>query len=83
MKTSQVSIFPRVRNADGTRSRYAAVLNANGRLRPQYGLVNSNQAANSRDAFGNGSKFNTPLVVNGKVHIGNQTDVVVFGLPPH
>jgi len=46
-------------------------------------FYNSNQAANSRDAFGNGNKFITPLVVNGKVYIGTQTGVAVFGLLPH
>ncbi len=46
-------------------------------------FYNSNQAANGRDAFGNGNKFITPLVVNGKVYIGTQTGVAVFGLLPH
>jgi hypothetical protein len=41
---------------------------------------NSTQAAASRDAFGNGNKFITPLVVNGKVYIGTTTGVAVFGL---
>ena len=30
-------------------------------------LYNSNQAAGGRDHFGNGNKFITPLIVNGKV----------------
>ena len=46
-------------------------------------FYNSNQAANSRDAFGNGNKFITPLIVNGKVYVGTQTGVAVFGLLPH
>jgi hypothetical protein len=46
-------------------------------------LYNSTQAANGRDSFGNGNKFITPLVVNGKVYVGTQTGVAVFGLLPH
>jgi hypothetical protein len=45
-------------------------------------LYNSNQAGNGRDAFGNGNKFITPLVVNGKVYIGTTNGVAVFGLLP-
>jgi hypothetical protein len=43
-------------------------------------LYNSNQAANGRDSFGNGNKFVTPLIVNGKVYVGTPTGVAVFGL---
>jgi len=46
-------------------------------------LYNSNQAPNGRDSFGNGNKFITPLVVNGKVYVGTQTGVAVFGLLSH
>jgi hypothetical protein len=46
-------------------------------------LYNSNQAANGRDSFGNGNKFIAPLVVNGKVYVGTQNGVAVFGLLPH
>ncbi|SEB65250.1 PQQ-binding-like beta-propeller repeat protein [Terriglobus roseus] len=45
-------------------------------------FYNSNQAAASRDAFGNGNKFITPLVVNGKVYVGTTNGVAVFGLLP-
>jgi hypothetical protein len=45
-------------------------------------LYNSNQAASSRDHFGNGNKFITPMVVNGKVYIGTPSAVAVFGLLP-
>ena len=45
-------------------------------------LYNSNQAANSRDSFGNGNKFITPVIVNGKVYVGTQNSVAVFGLLP-
>jgi len=43
-------------------------------------LYNSNQAASSRDHFGNGNKFITPMIVNGKVYIGTPSGVAVFGL---
>jgi hypothetical protein len=43
-------------------------------------LYNSKQAASGRDSFGNGNKFITPLVVNGKVYIGTPNGVAVFGL---
>jgi hypothetical protein len=42
-------------------------------------LYNSNQAG-SRDQFGPGNKFITPLIVNGKVFVGTQTGVAKFGL---
>ena len=44
-------------------------------------LYNSNQAAGSRDHF-SGNKFITPMVANGKVYVGTQTSVAVFGLLP-
>jgi hypothetical protein len=43
-------------------------------------LYNSNQASGGRDSFGNGNKFITPLVVNGKVYVGTPNGVAVFGL---
>jgi hypothetical protein len=45
-------------------------------------LYNSNQAAGGRDQFGNGNKFITPVIVNGKVFVGTQTGVAEFGLLP-
>jgi hypothetical protein len=45
-------------------------------------FYNSNQAAAGRDTFGNGNKFITPLVVNGKVYVGTTNGVAVFGLLP-
>jgi len=45
-------------------------------------FYNSNQAANSRDHFGAGNKFITPIVVNGKVFVGTPNGVAVFGLLP-
>ena len=43
-------------------------------------LYNSSQAANGRDEFGPGNKFITPVVADGKVFIGTQSGVAVFGL---
>ena len=43
-------------------------------------LYNSGSAANGRDAFGNGNKFITPVVVNGRVFVGTPGGVAVFGL---
>jgi hypothetical protein len=43
-------------------------------------LYNSNQAASSRDHFGNGNKFITPMIVNGKVFVGTPSGVAEFGL---
>jgi len=45
-------------------------------------LYNSNQAAGSRDHLGNGNKFITPTIVNGKVFVGTPNGVAVFGLLP-
>lgn len=43
-------------------------------------LYNSNQAAGGRDNFGTGNKFITPMIVNGKVFVGTQNGVAVFGV---
>jgi hypothetical protein len=45
-------------------------------------LYNSSQASGSRDQFGAGNKFITPMVVNGKVYVGTASGVAVFGLLP-
>ena len=45
-------------------------------------LYNTNQAANGRDRFGNGNKFITPMIANGKVYVGTTNGVGVFGLLP-
>jgi len=44
-------------------------------------LYNSNQAG-SRDQFGPGNKFITPVVGNGKVFVGTPTGIAEFGLLP-
>jgi hypothetical protein len=58
----------------------AGVLHAYDATNLQHELYNSGQATGGRDSFGNGNKYITPLVVNGKVYVGTQTGVAVFGL---
>jgi hypothetical protein len=58
----------------------AAVLHAYDATNLAHELYNSGQASNGRDSFGNGNKYITPLIVNGKVYVGTQTGVAVFGL---
>ncbi|HYB64245.1 MAG TPA: hypothetical protein VEC59_03185 [Steroidobacteraceae bacterium] len=43
-------------------------------------LYNSTQAAGGRDSFGNGNKFITPTIADGKVFVGTTNGVAVFGL---
>jgi len=43
-------------------------------------LYNTNQAPNGRDQFGDGNKFVTPMIINGKVYVATTTGVGVFGL---
>src|SRR5579872_1501970 len=45
-------------------------------------LYNSNQAAGNRDHFGNGNKFITPMIADGKVFAATSNSVAVFGLLP-
>ncbi len=59
-----------------------AVLHAYDATDLSHELYNSNQAPAARDAFGNGNKFITPLIINGKVFIGTPTGVATFGLLP-
>ncbi|MDR5817109.1 MULTISPECIES: PQQ-binding-like beta-propeller repeat protein [unclassified Caballeronia] len=42
-------------------------------------LYSSNDAG-SRDQFGPGNKFITPMIANGKVYVGTKSGVAVFGL---
>ncbi len=44
-------------------------------------LYNSNQAG-TRDQFGNGNKYVTPMIANGKVYVGTTNGVGVLGLLP-
>ena len=43
-------------------------------------LYNSNQAPAGRDQLGPGNKFITPMIADGKVFVGTQSGVAVFGL---
>lgn len=43
-------------------------------------LYNSNMAAGGRDQFGDGNKFVTPTISDGKVYVGTTSGVGVFGL---
>ncbi len=43
-------------------------------------LYNSSQAPNGRDQFGSASRFGTVMIVNGKVYVGTQNGLAVFGL---
>ncbi|HEX4051001.1 MAG TPA: PQQ-binding-like beta-propeller repeat protein [Steroidobacteraceae bacterium] len=58
----------------------AAVLHAFNPANLGEEYYNSTQAGGSRDSFGNGNKFITPVIANGKVFIGTPSGVAVFGL---
>jgi outer membrane protein assembly factor BamB len=57
-----------------------AVLHAYDATNLAHELYNSSQAANYRDQFGAGNKFITPTIADGKVFVGTQNSVAVFGL---
>lgn len=57
----------------------AAVLHAYNPANLAQEYYNSTQASNGRDGFGNGNKFITPVIADGKVFIGTPSGVAVFG----
>jgi hypothetical protein len=73
--TTNAIVWAVVSNASG-----AAVLHAYNPANLAQEYYNSTQAANGRDAFGNGEKFITPVIANGKVFIGTPSGVAVFGV---
>jgi len=64
----------------GTRKLRPAVLHAYDAGNLGHELYNSSQAAGGRDHFGAGNKFITPMIADGKVFVGTQGGVAVFGL---
>lgn len=56
-----------------------AVLHAYDASNLTHELYNSNQSGN-RDQFGTGNKFITPSIADGRVFVGSQNSVAVFGL---
>jgi hypothetical protein len=58
----------------------AAVLHAYNPLNLGEEYYNSAQASGGRDGFGNGNKFITPVIANGKVFVGTPSGVAEFGL---
>lgn len=59
-----------------------AVLHAYDAANLAHELYNSNQAG-SRDHFGTGNKFITPMIAGGRVYVGTTDGVGVFGLLRH
>ena len=43
-------------------------------------LYNNTQAPNKKDEYGGGVKLSVPMIANGKVYVGTQNSVAVFGL---
>ncbi len=65
---------------DGYVNGTPAVLHAYNALNLSQELYNSNMV--SSDQLASGVKFNTPTIVNGKVYVGTQTQLSVFGPVP-
>ena len=77
-------------SADGTRNgivwavenRDPVVLHAYDANDLTHELYNSRQAPSRRDYVGSGNKFITPMIAHGKVYVGTEDGVGVFGLLP-
>jgi hypothetical protein len=65
---------------DGYVNGTPAVLHAYNALSLSQELYNSNMV--SSDRLASGVKFNTPTIANGKVYVGTQTQLSVFGVMP-
>jgi hypothetical protein len=77
--------FPTISSSQTSNAIVWAVANSNPAVLYAYDATNLNSLYNSnqmgsRDQFGAGNKFITPVVANGKVFVGTQTGVAVFGL---
>jgi hypothetical protein len=68
--------------AGPTANTTAAVLHAFDANDVSHELYNNTQAPANRDTMPLGVKFTVPTVVNGKVYVGIQMQLVVFGLLP-
>lgn len=65
---------------NGARKHGQAVLRAYDADNLATEYYDSNQAANGRDHFGEGNKYISPTVANGRVYVGTPNSVVAFGL---